>query len=168
MRSIPSSVRTKIALDISRAQQIALRQFAAPIVMLPADFHEGVNRSGGAWACWPWRKGVNAAGYGHCRVQTGGVSKPASAHRAAYYAATGYWNHGRTWHVIRHLCHNPACCNPRHLLVGTRADNVWDAQMEKQGIDLVAVRMLVGEGPFLPVAGIADDPFPASRGRVFA
>ena len=25
--------------------------------------------------------------------------------------------------VVMHLCHNPPCCNPRHLRVGTKAEN---------------------------------------------
>lgn len=105
------------------------------------------------------------------RVEANGLSQAVGPHRAAYYAATGYWNRGRSWHVIRHLCHNPACCNPKHLLVGTRADNIWDTQMQRQGVDLVAIRREVERQWFsllVPVAGIADDPFPASRGRVFA
>jgi hypothetical protein len=28
--------------------------------------------------------------------------------------------------VIRHMCNNPACCNPHHLRAGTRAENTQD------------------------------------------
>lgn len=28
--------------------------------------------------------------------------------------------------VVRHLCDNPPCCNPRHLLLGSQQDNVQD------------------------------------------
>jgi hypothetical protein len=30
--------------------------------------------------------------------------------------------------MIRHLCHNPSCCNPSHLLPGTAKDNHLDMQ----------------------------------------
>lgn len=30
--------------------------------------------------------------------------------------------------MIRHLCHNPLCCNPTHLLPGTAKDNHSDMQ----------------------------------------
>lgn len=29
-------------------------------------------------------------------------------------------------HVVRHTCDNPACCNPEHLITGTRSDNAKD------------------------------------------
>lgn len=28
--------------------------------------------------------------------------------------------------VVRHLCHNPGCCNPSHLALGTQKDNIQD------------------------------------------
>lgn len=31
--------------------------------------------------------------------------------------------------VVRHLCNNPKCCNPRHLTLGTRAQNNADRRI---------------------------------------
>ncbi|HPY31122.1 MAG TPA: HNH endonuclease [Verrucomicrobiota bacterium] len=50
--------------------------------------------------------------------------KGRSTHRIAYMLAKGPIPKGL---VVRHLCHNSLCCNPRHLEVGTQAQNVEDA-----------------------------------------
>ena len=46
-----------------------------------------------------------------------------SAHR---YAATQKYGVIPAGMVVRHTCHNPACVNPDHLLLGTHQDNVND------------------------------------------
>ena len=172
MTPIPPQVRAKMASDIMAAGLLAQRQSPRPSIVAPLDFNSRVDGSAGNWACWPWRGRLGSHGYGVVRVRDAGWPTTVGVHRVAYYLATGFWSthlrRGTVRKVIRHLCHNKACCNPRHLLVGSFGDNAWDDLMRQRGVDLVAVRMLVGEGPFLPVAGIADDPFPASRGRVFA
>ena len=160
----------KIAEDVRFAAAF-IRLLEPQRVAAPVDFCARVDRSAGAWACWPWTGTQDQSGYGPVRVRHRGVSRPAAAHRVAYYLDTGYWHWGQAGRVIRHLCHRPSCCNPKHLLVGTRADNAWDDLMRQRGVDLVAIRREVERQWFsllVPVAGIADDPFPASRGRVFA
>lgn len=145
----------KIAADVLRAR--LFDRALSAVVRPPADFAERVDRSAGESGCWPWRGSINAQGYGMVRVREDGRSVAAGAHRVAYYLATGYWGGGRYGAVIRHLCHNRACCNPLHLLVGSRADNQWDEHMRKAGVDLVALRLTMRtRGPFLPVAGIAQ------------
>src|SRR5262245_22099301 len=73
-------------------------------------------------ACWPWKRGRHTGGYGVI-----GRKKPvrvtAYAHRLAYDFAHGEIPEGRE---VRHACDNPPCCNPAHLSVGERADNVHD------------------------------------------
>ena len=68
--------------------------------------------------CWEWQRGKSAAGYG--QMWTG--YKVEYAHRIAFYLTWGY-----DPHECRHSCDNPPCCNPSHLLDGTRLDNVHDS-----------------------------------------
>jgi hypothetical protein len=69
--------------------------------------------------CWEWQGGKVGGGYGHCRIG----QKAVTTHRLAYQLWRGPIRRG--W-VVRHKCHNPPCCNPRHLLLGTHEDNTLD------------------------------------------
>jgi len=70
--------------------------------------------------CWLWRgaRRTKRGGYGVFAVRT---CPTTGAHRFAFYFANGQWPP-----VVRHLCHNPPCCNPMHLAGGTAADNGAD------------------------------------------
>jgi hypothetical protein len=64
--------------------------------------------------CWNWLGERNEGGYGTF------CSRP--IYRLVYLI----WRGGVVgWH-IRHLCHNPPCCNPAHLARGTPTDNSRD------------------------------------------
>ena len=58
-------------------------------------------------------------GYGRAAVR----KKTETAHRVAYRLANGEIPPGM---VVRHMCDNPPCCNPHHLLIGTARDNAMD------------------------------------------
>ena len=47
-----------------------------------------------------------------------------SAHRYAYAAFKGVIPEGL---IVRHTCHNRACCNPEHLDIGSHKDNWLDS-----------------------------------------
>lgn len=69
--------------------------------------------------CWLWNGHRNKNGYGTLRSKTTTLA----VHRVSYEMHKGKIPEGL---VIRHMCNNPPCVNPNHLLVGTNLDNVMD------------------------------------------
>lgn len=57
-------------------------------------------------------------GYGRFRVDDENVDL---AHRFAFFLANGW-----VPKLLRHTCHNPACCDEQHLLPGTHKENSAD------------------------------------------
>lgn len=81
--------------------------------------------------CWEW-KGKKLAKYGMIRAPGAG-NGDIGAHRIAYELMVGgipLMPNGKPFHVL-HRCDNPPCCNPKHLFLGTQADNIKD--MVKKG-----------------------------------
>jgi hypothetical protein len=83
--------------------------------------------------CWPWTGDTDEQGYGIFSWVDDGHPKKTKAHR---------WllGHLRSKPLSRvageedacHRCDNPPCCNPGHLYVGTRAQNLADALERKR------------------------------------
>lgn len=73
-------------------------------------------------ACWPWSGCIHKArgGYGLFSIS----GKWTGAHRVAWMCHTNRAIPDGM--VILHKCDNPSCCNPRHLDLGTHADNHAD------------------------------------------
>jgi hypothetical protein len=69
--------------------------------------------------CWIWMGAKKSDGYGSARID----GRWTGAHRCAYELANGHVPAGLH---VRHKCDVPLCCNPAHLEVGTRADNMRD------------------------------------------
>ena len=86
---------------------------------------EKIDRSGGPDACHPWTGAPQGEGYGTIRWQ----GKQWLTHRLVWTLENGEIPPGV---VIRHRCDNPPCCNRRHLLSGTKADNAADMRERRR------------------------------------
>lgn len=69
--------------------------------------------------CWPWKGYTGLSGHGRTTLM--GVSTLAS--KKAWVLTHGPILSGL---CVNHKCDNALCCNPAHLYLGTRADNMID------------------------------------------
>lgn len=69
--------------------------------------------------CWDWGGSLDHDGYG--KVKIGGIVLV--SHRVSYEIYKGEFD--KAMHVL-HSCDNPKCCNPNHMRLGSRKDNMQD------------------------------------------
>lgn len=90
--------------------------------------------------CWNWTGATRGnMNYGLLMEWRDNKRVARIAHRLAWEFCFGPIPKGM---LVRHMCHNPACCNPSHLLLGSHKDNFQDKINAKREKDSV---MLKGE-----------------------
>lgn len=80
--------------------------------------------------CWNWMGSKDTKGYGKFHSRENGKNIYPGAHRVAYTLTCGKIPSGM---FICHHCDNPLCCNPNHLFLGTRKDNIDDMMRKGRG-----------------------------------
>lgn len=78
-----------------------------------------VDQSAGRFGCWPWTGAKKEKGYGQVYF----MGKNIRAHRMAYELGVGPIPDGL---FVCHVCDNPSCCNPWHLIAATAKENTQD------------------------------------------
>lgn len=93
-------------------------------------------RNGDTSVCWPWIGALSGKQRDRGYISIDGQKQ--LAHRVVYELVNGPIPDGL---VIRHMCNNGTCCNPTHLVAGTRGENEQDkVKTDQVGLPVHVVR----------------------------
>jgi hypothetical protein len=73
--------------------------------------------------CWNWTASKTKGGYGNIGWMFDKTRYNVLSHRLSYELYNSPIPNDM---VVRHMCDNPSCVNPNHLILGTQQDNTRD------------------------------------------
>jgi hypothetical protein len=117
----------------------------------------------GGEGCWLYQGSLTTGGYG----QFWWKGKNNRAHRVSFQLAYGDIHE---YAIVRHKCHTPRCVNPKHLEIGTHADNMWDmvnAKRQASGAQNGNSRLVETEVAEIVVRYLTETVSMAELGRSF-
>lgn len=85
--------------------------------------------------CWPWQGIHESTGYGVYRIRVGPRRENKMLHFRVHRLAWALTNGEPLLdHCILHICNEPKCCNPSHMIQGTHQENMLHMKLSGRSL----------------------------------
>lgn len=122
--SVPSCESKHFARGYCRKHHMRILKHGVPEPKELSILERIMQKTDSSGECWLWQGNFYNNGYGRISYQ----NRQRLVHRLMYALEVGQIPSGK---VVMHQCDNKACVNPKHLALGSQADNLLD--MHRKG-----------------------------------